>query len=118
MVQLLKEKLSMIDPITKRTFGQAIINKYYKMAREGDPIIMRDLINRIDGLPKQTIVSDKDNPININVIHSLFGASIRQQERQSIDYDELDTDDDTPKQDTQQPQSNTTSNKDNTTKTQ
>jgi hypothetical protein len=92
LVRLLRIKLATINPKTRRTYGDSIIARYYKMAYDGDPIIMRDLINRIDGLPKQVIASDKDNPININVIHSLFGQSVRQ--ANAIEYDTLLNEDD------------------------
>lgn len=97
LVRLLRNKLATINPKTRRTFGDSVIAKYYKMAMDGDPLIIRDLINRIDGLPKQVIASDKDNPININVIHSLFGQSVRQ--ATTIEYDNLSLDDDDNKQD-------------------
>lgn len=88
IVDKLKEYLSRQDPKRAGTLGDRIVEKYYKMAREGDPIIMRDLINRIDGLPKQIIASDKDNPVNINIIASLFGKSVRKNST-TIDYDTL-----------------------------
>jgi hypothetical protein len=93
LVVKLKEYLNRPDPKRNGTLGDRLIEKYYSMAKEGDPIIMRDLINRIDGLPKQTIVSDKDNPININVIHSLFGNSIRTLDKPNTEYQHIDTTD-------------------------
>ena len=76
LVAKLRDYLAKKDPKRAGTLGDRIIEKYYAMARAGDPIIMRDLINRIDGLPKGA-TTPEGNTVNINVLQQLFGSSIR-----------------------------------------
>ena len=79
MVEIIRSKLATIDPKYRRYVGDRVADKYIKLALAGDPIILRDLINRMDGLPKQTI-SHEGNAPDINVLNLLFGNSIRPNE--------------------------------------
>jgi hypothetical protein len=56
IVAHLKEKLQEIPEGQKETYATLITKKYlHKALVEGDAKILRDLINRVDGLPSQII---------------------------------------------------------------
>lgn len=56
IVEGIKRKLLEIEPVNKKTYLELFLNTYFKNAiKEGDATLIRDMINRIDGMPKQTI---------------------------------------------------------------
>ena len=56
IVAHLKEKLQEIPEGQKDTYATLITKKYlHKALIEGDAVIMKDLINRVDGLPLQSL---------------------------------------------------------------
>ena len=56
VVHALKEKLKEIPPGKKKTYLDYLVEKVIKKGIiDGDVTMLRDVINRIDGLPKQTI---------------------------------------------------------------
>jgi hypothetical protein len=56
IVEGIKNKLMEIEPENKKTYLEMFLNKLFaKAIGEGDQQLMRDIINRIDGMPKQTI---------------------------------------------------------------
>lgn len=61
IVAHLKEKLQEIPEGQKETYASLIVKKYmHKALVEGDNKILTDLVNRVDGLPKQPIGLDDD----------------------------------------------------------
>lgn len=56
IVEGIKRKLLEVEPVNKKTYLELFLNTYFKNAiKEGDATLIRDMINRIDGMPKQTI---------------------------------------------------------------
>jgi hypothetical protein len=52
----LKEKLQEIPKGQKETYATLITRKYlHKALVEGDSVVLKDLINRVDGLPRQPL---------------------------------------------------------------
>jgi hypothetical protein len=61
IVAHLKEKLQEIPEGQKETYASLIVKKYmHKALVEGDNKILTDLVNRVDGLPKQPINLDEE----------------------------------------------------------
>ena len=56
IVEGIKRKLMEIEPENKKTYLELFLNSYFRKAiKDKDGQLMRDLINRIDGMPKQSI---------------------------------------------------------------
>jgi hypothetical protein len=56
LVELLKKKLLEVEPTQKRTYASLFIEEVLaKALKKKDVVMMRDILNRVDGLPKQTI---------------------------------------------------------------
>ena len=59
IVEGIKRKLMEIEPVNKKTYLELFLNTYFKNAiKEGDSQLIRDMINRIDGMPKQPVEHD------------------------------------------------------------
>lgn len=52
IVAHLKEMLKNVAPGEKESEATLITQKYIELAKAGDTTILKDLINRVDGLPK------------------------------------------------------------------
>lgn len=73
LVAILKEELEKIPGGKKEEYARIFIRKYIDKAMiEGDASIMRDMINRIDGIPHQNSGLEGKNglpePIIVNII--------------------------------------------------
>jgi hypothetical protein len=57
LVSLLKKKLESIAPNSQKTWAELFVDKMFFTAinDKGDSALMRDIVNRIDGMPKQNI---------------------------------------------------------------
>lgn len=54
IVEGIKRKLMEIEPENKKTYLELFLNSYFRKAiKDKDSQMMRDMINRIDGMPKQ-----------------------------------------------------------------
>lgn len=54
IVEGIKRKLMEIEPVNKKTYLELFLNTYFKNAiKEGDATLIKDMINRIDGMPIQ-----------------------------------------------------------------
>lgn len=67
IVAHLKEQLQEIDEKEKKTHASIITNKYIQMAKDGDQVILKDLINRTDGLPKGALTEDGQIIFNVKL---------------------------------------------------
>jgi hypothetical protein len=55
IVEGIRKKLLEIEPNNKKTYLELFLSSYFKNAiKDGDNNLMRDMINRIDGMPKQS----------------------------------------------------------------
>lgn len=55
IVEGIKKKLLEIEPENKKTYLDLFLSRYFRKAiKDGDVGLIRDMINRIDGMPKQT----------------------------------------------------------------
>lgn len=55
IVEGIKRKLLEVEPGTKKQYLDLFLSSYFKNAiKDGDTNLMRDLINRVDGMPKQS----------------------------------------------------------------
>jgi hypothetical protein len=55
IVEGIRRKLLEVEPGTKKQYLELFLSSYFKNAiKDGDNQLMRDMINRIDGMPKQT----------------------------------------------------------------
>ena len=55
IVEGIRRKLLEVEPGTKKQYLELFLSSYFKNAiKDGDNNLMRDMINRIDGMPKQT----------------------------------------------------------------
>lgn len=73
IVEGIKKKLLEIEPENKKTYLDLFLSRYFRKAiKDGDVGLIRDMINRIDGMPQQrTDITSGDKPIPIlNAIHS------------------------------------------------
>lgn len=56
IVEGIKRKLMEIEPENKKTYLELFLNSYFRKAiKDKDSALIRDMINRIDGMPKQSI---------------------------------------------------------------
>jgi hypothetical protein len=56
IVEGIKKKLQEIEPVNKKTYLELFLNSYFKNAiKDGDTGLIRDMINRVDGMPAQKI---------------------------------------------------------------
>lgn len=55
IVEGIKRKLMEIEPENKKTYYELFLSKLFRKAiKDGDVTLIRDMINRVDGMPKQT----------------------------------------------------------------
>jgi uncharacterized membrane protein len=69
IVEGIKKKLLEIEPANKKTYLELFLSKLFlKAIKEGNEQLMKDMINRVDGMPKQTtdITSKGDKLIMTN----------------------------------------------------
>lgn len=61
----LVEKLDELDPVTDRKKLYAIAKKLIDMALDGDISAIREVMDRVDGKPQQSLIhsNDPDNPL-------------------------------------------------------
>ncbi len=65
-IPMLKRKLKELDGMTNKTKGERIVEELINKAIEDKDIqAMKEMFNRIDGMPKQTIAGDKENPLTL-----------------------------------------------------
>lgn len=56
LVNLIKKKLEDVEPESKRQYAELIVDRAIKESLYGEEVTMlRDLINRIDGMPAQAV---------------------------------------------------------------
>jgi hypothetical protein len=56
IVEGIKKKLQEIEPGNKKTYLELFLSKLFlKAINEGNEQLMRDMINRVDGMPKQSV---------------------------------------------------------------
>ena len=68
VVSAIKKKLEEYPEGKDKTYLYYLIETIFKKAIvENDVSMIKDIINRIDGMPKQPIVGDKDQPIEITI---------------------------------------------------
>lgn len=70
IVEGIKQKLLEIQPENKKTYLELFLNKLFlKAIKEGNEQLMKDMINRVDGMPKQsTDITSKGDKIETNSI--------------------------------------------------
>jgi len=73
VVDAIKRKLNEIYPEadneTKRTYLDVLIeNIFSKAIEDKDVSMIKDMIDRVDGKPKQPLTGDEDQPITIKLI--------------------------------------------------
>jgi len=73
VVEAIKRKLNERYPDankkTKRTYLDVLIAKIFeKSIQDGDVSMMKDVIDRVDGKPKQPLTGDPDQPLTIKMV--------------------------------------------------
>lgn len=69
IVEGIKRKLMEIEPINKKTYLDLLLNTYFKNAiKDGDTGLIRDMINRVDGMPLQKQEFTGDTGIKVNIV--------------------------------------------------
>jgi hypothetical protein len=73
IVEGIKRKLLEIEPENKKTYLDLFLSRYFRKAiKDGDVGLIRDMINRIDGMPQQKTdltTNGKDvNPVLVKFI--------------------------------------------------
>lgn len=64
----IKRKLLEVEPENKRTYLDLFLSKYFRKAiRDGDVNLIRDMINRVDGMPNQKTELDATVAV-VNII--------------------------------------------------
>lgn len=67
IVEGIKQKLLEIEPANKKTYLELFLSKLFlKAIKEGNEQLMRDMINRVDGMPNQKIDANI-NQVNVNI---------------------------------------------------
>lgn len=66
IVEGIKRKLLEIEPENKKTYLDLFLSRYFRKAiKDGDVGLIRDMINRIDGMPQMKV--DATGDINVNI---------------------------------------------------
>jgi len=74
IVEGIKRKLMEIEPENKKTYLELFLNSYFRKAiKEKDPQIMKDFINRVDGMPLQ-----KNEVSGEGVFNVMFHDALKQ----------------------------------------
>jgi len=69
IVEGIKKKLQEIEPVNKKTYLELLLNTYFKNAiKDGDTSLIRDMINRVDGMPLQKQEFTGDTGIKVNIV--------------------------------------------------
>lgn len=63
LVAILKDLLKEVPEGDKESVAMMLMRKAIERAKKGDSYLMRDIINRIDGMPKQTMGFDLEDMI-------------------------------------------------------
>lgn len=76
IVEGIRRKLLEVDPVTRRPYMDIFLSTLFqKAAKEGNEQLMRDMINRIDGMPKQTTdVTTNGKEIKTVLVEFLDGS--------------------------------------------
>lgn len=68
LVEMIKNKLQEQAKDKDKTYAEYFIDQLIKKTVvDGDVTMMRDMINRVDGMPMQKIGGDKDHPFILNI---------------------------------------------------
>lgn len=66
IVEGIRKKLLEIEPANKKTYLELFLSKLFlKAIHDGNEQLMKDMINRIDGMPKQNV--EQSGEINVNI---------------------------------------------------
>ena len=73
LVSILKKKLNEIAPNSRKTWAELFVDKMFfaAISDKGDAQLMKDIVNRIDGMPKQNIgigVDDTIEKIEVEIV--------------------------------------------------
>lgn len=70
IVEGIKKKLLEIEPDNKKTYLELFLSKLFlKAIKEGNEQLMKDMINRVDGMPKQSLdMSGESFKIDIDLM--------------------------------------------------
>lgn len=67
IVEGIKQKLLEVEPANKKTYLELFLNKLFlKAIKDGNEQLMRDMINRVDGMPNQKIDANI-NQVNVTI---------------------------------------------------
>jgi len=91
LVSIIRAKLQSVPEGEKRTFAEAMIDEYLAKVRAGaDGIAVRDIIDRFDGKPKQTVrVENEREGEWLELLKPIFGHAHTIEREAGIDPDEL-----------------------------
>lgn len=75
IVEGIRQKLEDVDPKSKKVWLDSFLDKLFEKAvKEGNEQLMRDMINRVDGMPKQstdiTSGGDKIEPVLVKFLNN------------------------------------------------
>lgn len=79
IVEGIRRKLLEVEPGTKKQYLELFLSSYFKNAiKDGDNQLMRDMINRIDGMPQQkTDLTTNGKDLVVKTI--MYGDNIPEQ---------------------------------------
>lgn len=79
IVEGIRRKLLEVEPGTKKQYLELFLSSYFKNAiKDGDNQLMRDMINRIDGMPQQkTDLTTNGKDLVVKTI--MYGDNISEQ---------------------------------------
>jgi hypothetical protein len=78
LLTILKHKLEEVDPIDQKRVADKLIDRYISDALEnGDAQSIRDMIDRTDGKPTQTVMQTvhDDNPVHALIRELVYGSA-------------------------------------------
>lgn len=78
IVEGIKKKLLEIEPKNKKVYLDMFLDKlFHKAIRDGNEQLMKDMINRVDGMPAQKISGEDGGPIKIDIgmmLEKVYGS--------------------------------------------
>lgn len=84
VVEMIKKKLQETPEGKDKTYGEYFVEKIMKkIAVDEDVSMMKDIINRVDGLPKQNMdITSGDKPIPIMSLNAILPNDSNQQNKE------------------------------------
>jgi len=67
LISLLKKELAKVDPTEKKQNAKILIEKIMNMAKNDNEAQIKNILNYVEGMPKQRVDNKHEGDVNFNV---------------------------------------------------